>query len=365
MFWMTVKGLLARKRRLFTTALAVTLGVAFMSGTLVLTDTIGKTFDNLFGDALANTDVQVRQVAAFGGVPGADTADQRGRVDASLLPALRAVKGVAAAEGDIFGYARLLGRDGKPIGRPEMGAPTIGTAWGETKLNPFRLVAGQAPRTDDEVVIDRKSATDGKLGVGDTTTVLVQAGPQQVRISGIATYGTADSPAGASFTMWRPAAAQRLVATPGKFDAISLIAESGVSQTELVARVQPVLPPGTEAITGAVATEESQSAMREAFSFFNTFMLVFAIVALLVGGFMIFNTFSITVAQRTRENGLLRALGASRRQVLSSVLMEAVVVGMVASALGLAAGVLVAIGLQAMLAAFGFDLETGSIVFSA
>jgi putative ABC transport system permease protein len=365
MFWMTVKGLLARKRRLFTTALAVTLGVAFMSGTLVLTDTIGKTFDNLFGDALANTDVQVRQVAAFGGVPGADTADQRGRVDASLLPALRAVKGVAAAEGDIFGYARLLGRDGKPIGRPEMGAPTIGTAWGETKLNPFRLVAGQAPRTDDEVVIDRKSATDGKLGVGDTTTVLVQAGPQQVRISGIATYGTADSPAGASFTMWRPAAAQRLVATPGKFDAISLIAESGVSQTELVARVQPVLPPGTEAITGAVATEESQSAMREAFSFFNTFILVFAIVALLVGGFMIFNTFSITVAQRTRENGLLRALGASRRQVLSSVLMEAVVVGMVASALGLAAGVLVAIGLQAMLAAFGFDLETGSIVFSA
>jgi putative ABC transport system permease protein len=365
MFWMTIKGLLGRKRRLVTTALAVTLGVAFMSGTQVLTDTIGKTFDDLFADALANTDVQVRQVAAFEGVPGADTADQRGRVDASLIPVLKNVKGVAVAEGDIFGYARLLGSDGKAIGRPEMGAPTVGAPWSETALNPFRLVEGQGPKTDDEVVIDRKSARDGKLAVGDTTIVLVQAGPQQVRIAGIATYGTADSPGGASFTMFRPAAAQRLLAAPGKVDAISLIADKGISQTELAARVRPVLPPGTEAVTGAVVTEENQSAMREAFSFFNTFMLVFAIIALLVGGFMIFNTFSITVAQRTRENGLLRALGASRRQVLASVLTEAVVVGIVASALGIAAGVLVATGLQAMLRGFGFDLQTGSVVFSA
>ena len=365
MLWLTIKGLLARKRRLFTTALAVTLGVAFMSGTLVLTDTIGKTFDDLFGNALANTDVQVRQVAAFEGVPGRDTSDQRGRVDASLIPVLKNVKGVAVAEGDIFGYARLLGGDGKPIGNPEMGAPTIGAPWSETELNPFRLVAGQAPRSDDEVVIDRKSANDGTLAVGDTTTVLVQAGPQKVRISGIAKYGTADSPGGASFTMFRPAAAQRLLGTPGKFDAISLVAESGVSQTELAARVRAVLPPGTEAVTGAVVTKENQSAMREAFTFFNTFMLIFAIVALLVGGFMIFNTFSITVAQRTRENGLLRALGASRRQVLSSVLVEAVIVGIVASGLGLAAGVVVAGGLQAMLAGFGFDIETGSVVFAA
>ena len=365
MLWLTIKGLLARKRRLFTTALAVTLGVAFMSGTLVLTDTIGKTFDDLFGNALANTDVQVRQVAAFEGVPGRDTSDQRGRVDASLIPVLKNVKGVAVAEGDIFGYARLLGGDGKPIGNPEMGAPTIGAPWSETELNPFRLVAGQAPKSDDEVIIDRKSANDGKLAVGDTTTVLVQAGPQKVRIAGIAKYGTADSPGGASFTMFRPAAAQRLIGTPGKFDAISLVAESGISQTELASRVRAVLPPGTEAVTGAVVTKENQSAMREAFAFFNTFMLIFAIVALLVGGFMIFNTFSITVAQRTRENGLLRALGASRRQVLASVLTEAVIVGIVASALGLAAGVVVAGGLRAMLAGFGMDIETGSVVFSA
>ncbi|HVM01521.1 MAG TPA: FtsX-like permease family protein [Acidimicrobiales bacterium] len=362
---MTLKGLLGRKRRLFTTALAVTLGVAFMAGTLVLTDTIGKTFDDLFGDAYKNTDVQVRQVAAFEGIPGFDTSDQRGRVDASLIPALLAVDGVTHAEGDIWGYARLLGKDGDPIGRPELGAPTIGTAWSESELNPFVIVAGRAPQADDEVVVDRKSATDGKLAVGDTTRVLVQAGPQEVRIAGIAKYGRADSPGGASFVMFRQSVAQALLAQPGKFDSISLMAEPGISQRDLAARVQAVLPAGHEAVTGATVTRENQDAMREAFTFFNTFMFVFAVVALLVGAFMIFNTFSITVAQRTRENGLLRALGASRRQVLGSVLAEALVVGLLASLLGLGGGVLVAGALQSMLAGFGLDIPTGGVVFAA
>src|ERR687886_1931542 len=125
----TLKGLLSRKRRLLTTALAVMLGVAFMAGTLVLTDTIGKTFDDLFGDAFKNTDVAVRQVAAFEGLATQDTSDQRGRVDASLVDRVRSVKGVATAEGTIFGYARLVGSDGKAVGRPEMGPPTVGTVW--------------------------------------------------------------------------------------------------------------------------------------------------------------------------------------------------------------------------------------------
>ena len=365
MFWMTIRSLLARKRRLFTTALAVTLGVAFMAGTLVLSDTIGKTFDDLFGDAYANTDVVVRQEAAFEGIAGGETAAQRGRVDAALVGRLRSVKGVVVAEGTIFGYARLVDSDGEPIGNPEMGAPTLGTAWSDTELNPFKLVEGQGPKAENEVVIDRYSATNGKLAVGDTTTVLVQAGPQKVRISGIAKYGTADSPGGASFTLFRDTVAQRLLAEPGKFDTISLVAENGLSQSELASRVQAVLPPGTEAVTGAVATKESQDEMDKAFSFFNTFMLVFAIVALLVGGFMIFNTFSITVAQRTRENGLLRALGATRRQVFRTVLVEAVIVGALASLLGLAAGVIVASGLKAMLAGFGLDIPTGPVVFSS
>ena len=359
----TIKGLLAHKRRMFTTALAVTLGVAFMAGTLVLTDTIGKTFDDLFGDVYKNTDAVVRAKAAFEGPNNSGT--QRGRVDASLVDAVKRVGGVAVAEGQVQGYARLVGKDGKALGNPEMGAPTFGGNWSDNKeLNPFSLAAGQSPRADDEVVIDKKSADDGKLAVGDTTTVLVQGPPQQVRIAGIARFGAADSPGGASFVLFTPAAAQRLVAAPGKFDSIGVVAAGGVDQQELVRRISPVLPSGVEAVTGDAATAESQSEFKQGLSFFNTFMIIFAIVALVVGGFMIFNTFSITVAQRTRENGLLRALGAGRRQILSSVLIEALAVGALASVLGMAAGVLVAGGLKAMLSGLGFDIPAGGVVFT-
>jgi putative ABC transport system permease protein len=164
--------------------------------------------------------------------------------------------------------------------------------------------------------------------------------------------------------MFTSGAAQRFVAAPAKFDSIGVVAAPGVGQSELLGRIRPVLPSGVEAVTGEAATAESQSEFKAGLSFFNTFMIIFAIVALVVGGFMIFNTFSITVAQRTRENGLLRALGAGRRQLLSSVLIEALAVGILASVLGMAAGVLVAGGLKAMLAALGFDIPAGGVVFT-
>ena len=363
MFRTTIKGLLAHKRRMFTTALAVTLGVAFMAGTLVLTDTIGKTFDDLFGDVYKNTDAVVRAETAFQGPD--DSGARRGRVDAALVDAVRRVPGVTVAEGQVQGYARLVGKDGKAIGNPQMGAPTYGANWSDTKeLNPFTLVTGQPPRADNEVVIDKKSADDGKLAVGDITTVLVQGPPQQVHIAGIARFGSADSPGGAAFVMFTPGAAQRLVAAPGKFDSIGVVAAPGLAGAELVGRIAPVLPAGVEAVTGEAATAESQNEFKEGLSFFNTFMILFAVVALIVGGFMIFNTFSITVAQRTRENGLLRALGAGKRQILSTVLLEALAVGLLASVLGMAAGVLVAGGLKAMLAGLGLDIPAGGVVFT-
>ena len=262
MFRTTLKGLLAHKRRMFTTALAVTLGVAFMAGTLVLTDTIGKTFDDLFGDVYENTDAVVRAEAAFDGPMNSGA--QRGRVDESLVASLRGVTGAAVVEGQVQGYARLVGKDGKALGNPQMGAPTLGGNWSEAEgLNPFTLVVGEAPRADNEVVIDKKSADDGKLAVGDTTTVLVQGPPQQVRIAGIAKFGTADSPGGASFVLFTGAAAQRLVAEPGKFDSIAIVAAEGVSQSELVRRVAPVLPSGVEAVTGAAVTTENQDEIRK------------------------------------------------------------------------------------------------------
>ncbi len=365
MFKIIMRGLMARKFRLFATALAVTLGVAFMAGTLVLTDTFGQTFNDLSAGVYKGTDAVVRATAIFNGPQF--TGEQRPFVNASLASTLRQVPGVAAAEGSVFGYTRLIGEDGKALGNPANGAPTLGGNWNQVAaLNPWHLLSGHAPQAAGQVVIDSKSATDGRLRVGDTTTVLVKGPPQRVKVVGIIGFGAADSPGGASVVLFTPPVAQQLVAAPGKYTSILFVARPGVSQQQLVTNLTSNLPHGLEAITGAAMIKETQDQFAKALSFFNTFLLIFAVIALLVGAFMIFNTFSITVAQRTRENGLLRALGASKRQVLGAVLLEAVVVGIIASVIGLAAGVAVAIGLKAMLSALGAaSLPTSGIVFTA
>ena len=247
-----------------------------------------------------------------------------------------------------------------------MGAPTIGGNWtGVAEINPWTFSAGGPPQADDEVVIDEKSADTARYKVGDMVPILVKVGPTTARLSGIVTFGSADSPGGASFAIFTTAAAQRLVSEPGKFDDIAVVAERGVSQTELRDRIAAVLPGGTEAVTGTTVTAENQDAMKRGLSFFNSFMMIFAVIALLVGGFIIFNTFSITVAQRTREHALMRAIGASRRQILVAVLLEALGVGIVASLLGLGIGVVVVVGgLKALLAALGLELPAGGIVFT-
>jgi putative ABC transport system permease protein len=361
MLRVTVKGLLAHKSRLAITALAVMLGVAFMAGTFVLTDTIRKTFDDLFGDVYKGTDAVARERAAFSNPEGAG--DVRGRVDASLIDAVAGVDGVATAEGIIQGYTRIIDKNGNAMGDPQTGAPTFGGNWNESPdLNPFVVVAGRPPSADNEIVIDKKSADDAGFHVGDTVTVLAQGPPQHLQLAGIAKFGDADSPGGASYVLFTTAAAQQLVAEPGKFDSIAAVADQGVSQRELADRIGAVVPPSVEVVTGDEITKESQNDIESDLSFFNTFMLIFAVVALLVGSFIIFNTFSITVAQRTRENALLRAIGASKRQVLRSVLIEAVIVALVASLIGLVAGLAVAAGLKALLAGFGFDIPAGSLV---
>jgi len=344
-------------------ALAVIIGVAFTAGTLMLTDTMSKIFNDLSANVYKGTDAQVRAKAVFTNMGSSE----RPNVDASLVPALSHVPGVAAAEGSAFGYTRLIGKDGTPIGNPGgPGAPSLGGNWStDPRLNPFQLVAGHAPQAPDEVVIDKHSATVGHLAVGDTTTVLANGPPLRVRIAGIAVFGTADSPAGASVVLFTTPVAQRLVTAPGTFSSISFVAAPGVSQQQLVSNLQRVLPPGTEAVTGAKVVKETQDSFQQGLSFFSKFLLIFAVIALVVGAFIIMNTFAITVAQRTRENGLLRALGASRRQVLGSVLIEAVAVGVIAAVIGLAAGVAVAAGLKAVLSVLGFGLPSGSLVLSA
>ena len=362
MFKITLKELWARKFRLFTTGIAVLLGVAFMSGTLVLGDTVSKTFDQLFATVNAGTDAFVRGQAAFEDDFGQE---QRPRIDESLLPVVASTQGVAVAEGGVEGYAQVVGKDGDAIGNPSNGPPTFGRNWIiDDELNPFDLDEGRPPETDNEVVIDRFTAKEGDFVVGDTAKVLLQAGAVDVQIVGIASFGDSDSAGGTTNVMFTLPEAQRLIAEPGKLDSISVRAEEGVSQEELRDAIAPEMPAGVEVLTGEEITKENQDAIGEFVSFFSTFLLVFAVIALIVGSFIIYNTFSIIVAQRTREMALFRAVGASRRQVLGSVLLESIIVGLVASLLGLVAGIGVAAGLKSLLAGFGLDVPAGSLVVS-
>src|SRR5262245_59670145 len=239
------------------TAIAVTIGVAFLSGTLVFTDTIRKTFDDLFSDIYRNTDAVVRAPTAF----ETNFGDQRARVPAELLDQVRAVPGVAAAEGDLsIDYAQLVDANGDAIGNPGQGAPALGFAWNETEeLNPFNVVDGSPPTRDDEIVIDKRSADRANLRVGDRVDLLTADPPQPYTISGIARFGSADSPAGASVVLFTPAQAQRVAHADNEFTSISVVADPGVSQEELKARLEQTLAfGGYEVLTGKEVTKESQ-----------------------------------------------------------------------------------------------------------
>ncbi len=359
MFKTTIRNLMAHRVRLLAAALSVVLGVALMAGTFVLTDTVGAAFDELYASVGVGTDAVVRADHAVEGQGEV----QRPPVDAALADQLRSVPGVARIEGTVQGYAQFVGRDGKAIGRPGQGPPTLGLNWpSDPRLNPFTLVDGRAPDAPDQMVIDRASARTGGFALGDTVTVLTKDAPRSMVVVGIVTFGGADSPLGASIALFTTTTAQALVGTPGRFDGFSVVAAPGTDQETLVANLRRVLPPGTEAITGAAATAEQQAASRKGLAFFSTFLLAFALIAMFVGSFIIANSFAITVAQRTRELGLLRALGAGRAQVRRAVLAEAAVLGSVASAVGVGAGIGAALGLEALLNAAGFEVPARGLV---
>ncbi|HZQ29387.1 MAG TPA: FtsX-like permease family protein [Acidimicrobiales bacterium] len=362
MFRVTLKGLLGHLPRLVSTFLAVLLGVAFLAGTLVLTDTIKRTFDDLFASVSKGTDAYVRSAAKLSGERGAQ--DSRARLDESVLQAVSRVDGVRADAPQVQGYAQLVDKKGKAMGTPGRGAPTFGGNWiSVAGLNPFRLAEGSAPTSANDVVIDRRSARLGHFAVGDSITILLpNVAPQPYRVSGIATFGAADSPLGASYALFDLQTAERTMAQPGRIDGISLVAQPGVSQAELAARVQKVVPAGVEVKTGAEITKENQDQFSKNITGLTIFFNAFAVIALVVGGFVIYNTFSILIAQRLREMALLRAIGASRRQVLLSMVGEALAVGLVSSVAGVLLGIAVGAGLKALLAGFGLDIPATGLV---
>jgi putative ABC transport system permease protein len=357
----TLSAAWSRKRRLLGTALAIVLGVAFLSATLVLGDSAKAGFEVAFSEANAGTDALVRSGSELTG----GEQSVRPPIDAALLDRVAAVDGVADVVATIEGTGQVLDADGDPIGGN--GPPTVAAGWiDDPARTGWDLAEGRAPETPGEVVIDRATATDAEVAVGDTVDVLVPDAVQ-VTVVGIATFGDDDSIGGTTYVAFTAAEAQQLLL--GSKDLISGIvvaADEGVSQEELVARLDTVLPGGTEAITGADLTDEMQADIEGDFlGFLTTALLVFACVALLVAAFSIFNTFSILVAQRTRESALLRALGASRRQVLGSALAESALVGLVGAVVGAGTGLLVASGLLALMESAGFGLPTDGLEVSA
>ena len=358
MWKVTITGLLARKRRLIGTMLAILLGVGFISGVYVLSDTIRRTFDDLFTSVYKGTDAVV---TGKGGLENGFR-PAPSRLPRSVVDEVRAVPGVASAVGFVQAYSQVVDTKGVALGGTN--TPTYGAAWSDDpRVNPFTISDGSAPATDDQIVLDKNTARIGKLAIGQTVTVLSLADPKPYTIVGFTSFGTADSPAGASYLHYTPAEADRALKTNGDVDQIQVVAQPGVSQDQLkTALVAGVKHGGVEIFTGAEATAKRQNDIQKNLRGFTTFLLVFAVVSLFVGSFIIFNTFQILVAQRRQELALLRAIGASGRQVMASVVLEALVIGVVAGLLGVLAGILLAQGLEALFAVIGFQLPAGGLV---
>lgn len=336
MFKATLKSLLSRKLRLVLSALAVVLGVMFVSGSFVLTDTLQRSFTDLFSSAFANVDVSVS--------PKAEKGKQPEPLTPQAISDVKSVPGVASAVGDVQGSARPIGKNGKVI--TTSGSPRFGFNWTGTGQEKIR--EGKAPAADDEVVLGGYLATTGGFKVGDDIALLTLEPKKTFKVTGIYEYaGGRDSLGGElSVAFTEPVAQQLLLGKKDVFSGVTVTAAQGTSDDALRDAVAAKLGSGYDVKTGAVLAKEQADQINEGLKFFNYVLLGFAGIALFVGIFIILNTFSIIVAQRTRELALLRSMGASRGQVIGSVVLEALVIGLIASIVGLGAG----IGIGALLA---------------
>jgi putative ABC transport system permease protein len=348
-----IRNLLTSKLRLILTSLAIVLGVGFVVGSFVLGDTINAAFDGVFTTANKGVTVQVR-----GNTIVAET--DRQPVPASTLPAIRAVEGVRAVDGSVSGTAQIIGRNGKPAGL--QGPPALGFSWSDdAMLNPLRVTAGSPPRRADDVVIDRTTARSQKFVVGADIRIITASGSARYRLAGIVTFGDQNNLAGATIAAFTPATAHRVLDSLDRFATVSVSGKAGVAANALATRIQAVLPEGYEAITGAAAARETSDQFKRFVDIFRNFLLAFAAIALFVGSFIILNAFKITVAQRTRQLGLLRAVGASPSQVVRAVLLEASAIGIVASVIGTLFGIAFAALLRLGFNAAGAALPATSL----
>jgi putative ABC transport system permease protein len=358
-----LKSLLGRKVRLLLSTFAIVLGVAFVAGTFVFSDTLSRSFTALFASAVGDVVVQPLGAQTEQGTPSSQT------LPGSLVEQLEQVDGVTRVDGNVDAQGvYVIGDDGKAVGG--LGPPALGGNWTNAPTPGgagLEVVEGEEPHGVDEVMLDSRTAEKAGYGVGDSFRVLMPRGApdRQVTLVGIVGFPEGGSLNGATLTLWDTPSAQELFQDgEDVYNDIWVTADDGVSQEQLRDAVDEVLPQDVEAVTGDQAADERADDLLEAIGFLTTFLLVFAAIALFVGAFIIVNTFSILVAQRSRELALYRALGASRRQVTWSVELEAFVVGVLGATIGLGLGVLLAVLLKVIFGQVGLDLEGQPLIFS-
>ncbi len=362
MIRVALRGLLGRKLRAVLTAVAIVLGVAMISGTYVLTDTIKAAFGTVFTQVYRNTDAVVTAKSAISknnnqGLPPS--------FSEALLPKIQALPGVSEATGGVSDFAYLVGRDGKVISGH--GAPPLAFSvhpHGDQHFNPLTLVSGTWPSGAHEIAIDANTAKKKHYAVGDTIGVVAHGPEKTFRIAGTVKIGGVSSLGGATMAIFDFPTAQRLFNKVGKLDAVDVAAKAGVTPAQLVSEIRPILPVNAQVRSGHAQAEQATKDTNGFLSIIKDFLLAFGGVALFVGSFVIANTLSITITQRTRELATLRTLGATRRQVMGSVLVEAFAIGVVASISGLFLGLALAKGLNSLFVSFGIDLPQAGTVFA-
>jgi len=360
MIRLALRGLLAHRLRLGLTAMAVVLGVCFVSGTLIFRDTMARSFDGVFDQLYDEVQVIVRAEQAYAATDDGFT----GPVPHSVADTIERAIPRAVVEGSVEGYAAIVGSDGEVVGDGWKGR--LGGQWEDHPESPFQVVDGSSPRAPDEVVVDSESASEGRLRPGDSVDIVTEAGPRTMRLSGVFTFGPLSGLSGlTTYVAFTPSTAAELLLQNGSYSSIMVYAEDGTTAAALRDRVAAVLPAGFEAVTGQQELDKGKAQVRELLDLVRVVLLAFAAISVFVGSFIIFNTFSMLVAQRTRELALLRAVGAGRRQVTRIVLVEAFGVGLVGSTVGIVVGALLAAGLRALSGTFGVSLPSTGLVLTA
>ena len=358
MFRLALRSVLARWARLALTALAVVASTAFLSATFVFRDTIERTFDALFADVFERVDAYVQSSNSVENFLGFE---RRDRLPIEILDQIREVPGVADAQASVQGDAVVIGKDGEPLTR--LTSPTFGATVNSGPLSVWTVAEGRLPDGGDEMALDQITASDGGFALGDTVRVNAENGSRDFTLVGIVEYADIASPGNATWALFDETTASDFIAKPGFIDSVLVLGDGSVSDDVLVQRIADSLDPDVaEVLTSQQITEQTQSDVERSLSFLTIFLSIFSFIALGVGMFVIYNVFSITAAQRQRENALLRALGATRRQVTVSMLLEALTIGIVGSFIGLLAGVALAGGVKALLDSLGYVIPARGLV---